>query len=75
MESIHFRQNGGILDYEVPHMQRQIDRLMDDKNQLLLRLRHEELMINELALRNEELEEILERRDKEYENVAREYAA
>ena len=50
-------------------MQRSIDRLMDDKNQLLLKLRHEELMVNEISLRNEELEEIYLRREKEYSNL------
>jgi hypothetical protein len=63
---VHFRKNGGILDYEVPQMQRALDRLMDEKNHLLLRERHEQLMVNEVALRNEEIEEILNRRDQEY---------
>ena len=56
-------------------MQRHIDRLMDEKNQLLLKLRHEELMSNEITLRNEELEEIVGRREKELQNVSQEYQA
>jgi hypothetical protein len=56
-------------------MQRSIDRLMDDKNQLLLKLRHEELMVNEISLRNEELEEIYLRREKEYTSLEKEYTA
>ncbi len=55
-------------------MQRQIDRQMDEKNQLLLKLRHEELMVNEISLRNEELEEILERREKEYSHLEEEFS-
>jgi hypothetical protein len=39
---------------------------MDDKNQLLLRLRHEELMHGEVARRAEEIKEVLERREEEY---------
>jgi len=40
---IEFRETGGIVDHEVPQVQRNIDRHMDDKNSLLLKLRHEEL--------------------------------
>jgi hypothetical protein len=72
-EMLHFRHSGGIFDHEIPQVQRQIDRLMDDKNQLLLKLRHEELLNNEIILRNEELEEILARRDKEYSLLEKEH--
>jgi hypothetical protein len=40
---------------------------------LLLKLRHEELMSNEITLRNEELEEIVVRREMELKNVRQEY--
>jgi len=56
-------------------MQRQLDRLMDDKNQLLLKLRHEELMCNEVARRAQDVEEILERREDEYEGLASDFNA
>jgi hypothetical protein len=40
---------------------------------LLLKLRHEELMSNEITLRNEELKEIVVRREMELQNVRQEY--
>jgi hypothetical protein len=42
---------------------------------LLLNLRHEELISNEITLRNEELEEIVARREIELSNVTQEYKA
>jgi hypothetical protein len=50
-------------------VQRSIDKHLDDKNQLLLKLRHEELKNSEVALRLEEVNDRLERRDKEYDDV------
>ncbi len=42
---------------------------------MLLNLRHEELISNEITLRNEELEEIVARREIELSNVTQEYKA
>ena len=69
LEVISFRNGGGIVDHEVPHIQRGIDKQLDDKNQLLLKLRHEELKNSEMAIRLEEVNDRLERRDKEYDDV------
>jgi shikimate kinase len=54
-------------------MQRQLDRLMDDKNQLLLRLRHEELMASEITRRAQEVQEVLNRREDEYQGIAHDF--
>ena len=32
LEIIRFRNGGGIVDHDVPNIQRSIDRLSDDKN-------------------------------------------
>jgi DNA polymerase III psi subunit len=75
LDIIRFRNGGGIVDHEVPSIQRNIDRLTDDKHQLLLKLRHEELKNSEISLRAEEVNDRLERRDKEYEDVERQLKA
>lgn len=69
LEVVNFRNGGGIVDHDVPRVQRSIDKHLDDKNQLLLKLRHEELKNSEVALRLEEVNDRLERRDKEYDDV------
>jgi hypothetical protein len=65
---VSFNNEGTGCD-QVPYIQRTTDASLDAKKKLLLKLRHEELRNSEIALRLEEVNDRLARRDSEYDDV------
>ncbi|TNV73626.1 hypothetical protein FGO68_gene4756 [Halteria grandinella] len=63
------RTKQSLKEHDLPTAQRDIDRLADQKNQLLLRLRHNELQESEMAMRIDELQEKYKRREEEVEEL------
>ena len=59
------REVSQLTDREVPHYRKEVERLMDMKNTMLMRQRNEDLNESELAIRSDNLEDRLRKRESE----------
>ena len=71
-EVLYHRKMLGFLEHDVPAAQKEVDSLINNKNQLTLNLRHSELTISELSLKLEELEEKGNSRERELQDLEKE---